>query len=414
MRSADASGSELAPFPRDFHALWLGQSVSFVGSAVTRVALPLTAVLVLDASAAEMGWLTAAQHLPMAIFGLVAGVWVDRMRRRPILVAADLLRGLLLATVPVAYALGGLSLAQLLVVAFGTGSLYVVAAVADRAYLPTLLDKAQLVRGNSRIWFSMSVAQTAGPGLAGLLVGWLTAPFAIAVDAVSFGAAAALLLSIRDREARPPHRGAHVVADIRDGIEFVRRHPLLRPLVIGGAIHNICSTMIVAVYFVYLPRDLLVGPELLGGILLTSGLGALIGSSLSPRVTRGIGIGPTLVVTQLFTGVSRLLIPLAAGPLWAVVAVLVASEVLLGAMRPMFNIAQISLRQAIIPADAMGRVNATIGFVLWGLTPLGALAGGYLGEAIGLRLTLAIAGAGVLLATGWLALSELPTQRHLD
>ena len=220
--------SSPAPLPRDFHALWLGQSISFFGSAITRVALPLTAVLVLDAGAAEMGWLTAAQHLPTAVFGLIAGVWVDRMRRRPLLITTDLLRGLLLATVPVAFALGGLSMVQLLAVAFGTGSLYVVAAVADRAYLPTLIPKDQLVRGNSRIWFSMSVAQTAGPGLAGLLVAWLTAPFAITVDAVSFVLAAALLMSIRHREERPAPRARNAVADIRDGIRYVARHPLLR------------------------------------------------------------------------------------------------------------------------------------------------------------------------------------------
>lgn len=402
------------PLPRDFHALWLGQSISFVGSAITRVALPLSAVLVLGADASQMGWLTAMQNLPMAIFGLIAGVWVDRMRRRPMLVASDVLRGLLLASIPVAHGLGVLSLWQLYAVTFGTGAIYVVSAVADRAYLPTLLDKAQLVRGNSRIWFSMSAAQTAGPGLAGLLVAWLTAPMAIALDAASFGVGALLLLSIRHREERPAPRESRAMADIVDGLRYVARHPLLRPLVLCGAMHNICSTMIMAIYFVYLPRELQLGPETIGLVLLTSGLGALAGSALAPRVTHGIGVGPTLIGAQVLTGVARLCIPLAAGPTWAVVGTLVVSEVLLGAARPIFNIAQISLRQSIIPAEAMGRVNATIGFVLWSLTPLGALAGGYLGEAVGLRPTLAVAATGVLLATGWALFSQLRIQRTLE
>lgn len=387
----------------DFYKLWLSRTVSSFGSQITTVALPLTAVLVLQATPTQMGWINAFQQLPMAVFGLVAGVWVDRQRRKPILVLSDFAQGALLLSIPIAAYYDWLSLTQLAVVGFAAGSFKVVEGVADRAYLPSILPKQRLLEGNSKLWLSYSLAQTAGPGVAGGLVSALTAPFAIVFDAFSYFASGLSVMSIRRREPIPKRSGElQVLTNVRFGLREVKRHPVLRPLVLCGGMHNICSTMIVTVYFLYLARDLEIKPYVLGGILIAGGLGSLLGSAAAARMVGLFGSASTLIIVQVASGVARLLIPLAAGSLLSIVAVLAVSEFLLGSARSVFNITQISLRQSIIPSESLGRVNASIGFVLWAFTPLGALAAGFLAGGIGLRNTLWIAAAGVLLATVWL------------
>jgi MFS family permease len=398
----------------EFRKFWLGRTVSFVGSEVTAVALPLAAVLLLEADAREMGWLVAAQNLPWIFFGLAAGVWVDRARRQPILVATNFGQAALLAVIPAAALLGQLSILLLAAVAFGASAMSVIGSVADRAYLPSLLARDQLVGANSRIQFSFSLSRTVGPGAAGMLVQWLTAPIAIVVDVVTFVVAGVLIGAIRHPEAPPPRHDTHVVADILDGWKRVARDAVLRPLVICGAAHNICSTAIVAVYVLYLTRSLGVTPTLLGAILVAGGLGATLGSLVASRLTARIGIGPALIWSQALTGIARLLIPLADGPLLVVALVLALSEFLLGAMRAIFNITQITLRQTVTEAAYQGRVNATIAFLLWAFTPIGALAGGYLGDVIGLNATLWLAGSGVLASTGLAYFSALRTTRTVS
>jgi predicted MFS family arabinose efflux permease len=393
----------------DFRRLWLSRSISFVGSEVTLVALPLAAVLLLDADAREMGWLSAAQNLPWLFFGLAAGVWVDRARRRPVLVATSFGQAVLLAVIPVAAALGHLNMPLLAAVAFGATAMSIFGSVADRAYVPSLLAREQLVAANSRIQFSYSLSRTVGPGAAGALVQWLTAPVAILVDVVSFVVAGVLIGSIRHREAPPPRHDTHVVADMLEGLKRVRRDTVLRPLVLCGAVHNICSTAIVAIYILYLTESLGITPTLLGVILAAGGVGAVVGSIAAGRLTARLGIGPALIGSQALTGVARLLIPLADGPLLVIVIVLALSELLLGAMRAIFNITQISLRQTVTEAAYQGRVNATIAFLLWAFTPIGALAGGYLGGAMGLKATLWVAGGGVLASTALAYFSALRT-----
>ncbi len=398
---------------KDFRRFWASQTISVIGTQVREIALPLAAITLLHASAAQMGWLVAMRHLPMAVLGLAAGVWVDRLRRRPIMVVADLSRALLVGSVPVAFLVfDRLSMMHLYAVALGTGAFKVVYAVADRAYLPTLLPRDQLVAANSRIFFSFSFARTVGPGLGGLLVKLATAPLALLIDAFSFLLSGVLLLFIRKAEAPPRSKtSVPMVAGIREGLGRVWRDPLLRPLVLCGGTHNICSTAIVALYFLYLSRYLGFSAAVLGTVLLVGGAGAILGSMVAGRLARRRGIGPTLIVAQVFSGIARLLVPLAAGPSpWALV-VLAVSELMLGTMRAIFNITQISLRQAITADAWQGRVNGTIGFLLWVLTPLGALAGGYLGDAFGLRPTLFGAALGVTASTLWMWRSPLRTYR---
>jgi predicted MFS family arabinose efflux permease len=375
------------------------------------MALPLAAVLLLDADAREMGWLVAAQNLPWIFFGLAAGVWVDRARRQPVLVVTNFGQAALLAVIPVAALLGQLNMLLLGAVAFGASAMSVIGSVADRAYLPSLLRRDQLVSANSRIQFSYSLSRTVGPGAAGVLVQWLTAPIAIVVDVVTFIVAGVLIGSIRHPEALPPRSDTHVFADVLEGLKRVARNAVLRPLVLCGAAHNIFSTMIVAVYILYLTRTLGFTPALLGAILVAGGVGSVLGSIVAGRLVERMGIGPVLIGSQALTGVARLLIPLADGPLVVIAALLAVSEFLLGAMRAIFNITQISLRQTVIETAYQGRVNATIAFVLWAFTPIGALAGGYLGNAIGLNATLWIAASGVLAATAIAYFSALRTTR---
>lgn len=393
----------------EFRRLWLGQSVSFVGSEVTLVALPLAAVLLLEADARDMGYLVAAQNLPMIFFGLIAGVWVDRARRQPILVATNLGSAALLAAIPGAALLGQLDLLLLGAVAFGASTMSVIGTVADRAYVASLVPRAHLVAANSRIQFSYSLSKTVGPGLAGVLVQTITAPLAIVVDVVTFTIAGTLYASIRHKETLPAPRDSHVVADVLEGLKRVARHDVLRPLVLCGAVHNICTTAIVAVYVLYLTRSLEVTPALLGTILVAGGVGSVLGSLVAGRLTGRIGIGPALIWSQALTGIARLLIPLAGGPLPVVVLMLAISELVLGAVRAVFNITQISLRQSVTEAAYQGRVNATIGFLLWAFTPIGALAGGYLGNSLGLNATLWLAGGGVLASTAIAYFSALRT-----
>jgi predicted MFS family arabinose efflux permease len=402
--------------PPDFQKLWAGQTISFFGTEVTAFALPLIAVLVLGAGASEMGILVALQNLPMALFGLVAGIWIDRLRRRPILAACSFFQAVLLGSIPLAWVAGTLTLAQIYAVAFGSGTFLVISQIADRAYLSTILEPGQFMAGNSKIWLSGSLAQTAGPGFAGILVQWLSAPLAIAVDALSFLIAGLLTLSIRTPEARPQSAGTQIrtLAEVRDSVVTVMRHPLLRPLVFCTTMHNFCSTMIITVYVLYLTHQVAVTPFLLSLIFMAGGLGAVCGSLLTPRLAAGFGTGPTLILTQAATGFARLLVPLAMGPLSQAVVILACSQFLLGTVRATFNVTQLSLRQTVIEPATMARVNSTIGFLFWALTPLGALTGGYLGEHLGLRPTLWIAASGVLLSAGFMLFSRLRSQMTLE
>lgn len=393
----------------DFVRFWTGETISFFGSEVTALALPLTAVLVLKAGAGEMGLLAASRNLPFLLVGLPAGVWVDRMRRRPILIASDLCSALLLGSIPLAAALGYLRIEQLYLVSFLVGVVTVIASVAYQSFLPTLVKRENLVEGNSKLEVSSSVAGILGPGLGSTLVQFLTAPIAIVADSLSFLISALFLGTIRTPEPPPiPHeQRANIWRQMGEGLKIVWSNPILRSIVACGVTHNFFSRMIDALYVLYLTRDLRIQPVLLGVILAMGGPGALLGALLAAPAVKRLGLGPTITGAQVLTGISRLLIPLAAGSLPLMVVVLGAGEFLLGVARPVFNVNQLSLRQAITPDRLHGRVNATMRFIMWGVTPVGALLGGLLAEGIGLRTTLLMAAAGVLLAFLWILVSPV-------
>jgi MFS family permease len=302
----------------DFLRLWSAQTISQLGSQISALALPLAAILVLDASAFEVALLGTIEFLPFLLFALPAGVWVDRLRRKPILVAADLIRGGLLASIPLAYALDALTLGQLYVVGFGTGVCTVFFDVAYQSYLPSLVDRASLVEGNSKLEVSRSGAQLAGPGLAGVLVGAFTAPYAILADAVSFVVSALLVVRIRCEEAVPERTAKPSMRrELVEGLRYLLGHRFWRPIAITVAISNFFNTLAFSIFLVYLVRDLELSAQVIGIVLAVSNVGWLAGAVAARRVSDRLGVGPTLVAAPLLFGPGLLLIPaaVAADPL---------------------------------------------------------------------------------------------------
>ena len=400
----------------DFVKLWTGQTISLVGSQVTFLALPLTAVLVLNATPAQMGFLTAAGALPSLLVGLFAGVWVDRRRRRPILIATDLGRAALLLLIPAAALLGVLRIEYLYAVAFLVGALGLFFEVAHHSFLPSLVGREQLVEGNSKLEISDSVAEIVGPGLAGGLVQLVTAPIAIAVDAISFLISALFLGLIRTPEPapKPPDEQQNILGEAVDGLSLVSRNALLRAIAGSMSTLHLFNSVLEAVFVLYVTRELGIGPGLLGLIFASGSVGFLIGALLPGWVTRRFGLGSGIIGGLLLVGLSDLLIPLVGGSVVMVVRILVlmAAQFFFGLGLTIFNIGQVSVRQAVTPDHLLGRMNATLSFIAAGSVPLGGLLGGGLGEMIGLRPTLVLAALGEMLAVLWLILSPIRSLRE--
>ncbi|HEU4672799.1 MAG TPA: MFS transporter [Candidatus Limnocylindrales bacterium] len=409
-----------------FRRFWIGEGVSFLGNEVTELALPLTAVLVLGASASEMGLLTAALFLPYLVFGLVAGVWVDRMRRRPVLVALDLISAAAVLAIPLAAWAGVLRIELLYVVAFVLGSTVVVFMVAYQSFVPTLVGRDAIIEANAALEATNSIALVAGPGRGGLLVQLVGAPFALLVDGASFLFSASLVGSIRVEEPPPLPAATRPSAadDIRAGIRYVASVPALAALVRGGAVHNFFSRMMEALFVLFATRRLGLDAATIGLVVAAAGPGAFVGSLLASRASRAFGLGTTVWSMQVLTGIARLSVPatLLLGPIAgtanapvASAIVLAAGMFLLGVARTVFNVNQVGLRLSITPERMHGRMSATMRFVMWSVTPFGALAGGLLASTpLGLDATLVVAGLGVLAATLFLLPAPLRTLRSIS
>ncbi|HEV8633945.1 MAG TPA: MFS transporter [Chloroflexota bacterium] len=398
----------------DFMRLWIAQTVSQFGSQITQLGLPLTAALVLGASPAQMGILGAAEFAPFLLFGLFAGVWVDRLPRRPILVCSDLGRALLLATIPAAAYLGRLRMEQLYAVGFLAGILTVFFDVAYQSYLPSLVEREQMVEGNSKLEIGRSAAQIAGPGLAGGLIQLVTAPVAILLDSLSFLFSAAFLFGIRRAEPRPerPAGAGNIWQEIGEGLGVVLKSPLLRPIAFSTATSNLFGNVAFAVLILFVTRQLGIDAGALGIVFTLGSVGGMAGATVADRVARAVGVGPTIVGAIWFSGLGTLLVPLVARPGRLGLAVL-ALSVFVGALGSVvYNITQVSLRQAITPHRLQGRMNASMRFVVWGTIPIGSLIGGFLGEQIGLRETMLVGGLGGLLAGVWVFFSPVRSLRQ--
>ncbi|MGH3134253.1 MAG: MFS transporter, partial [Gaiellaceae bacterium] len=382
---------------RDFLRLWSAQTVSQFGTQISQLAIPLAAILVLDASAFEVALLGTVEFLPFLLFALPAGVWVDRLRRRPILVAADLGRGVALASIPIAYAADALTIWQLYAVGFVVGTLTVFFDVAYQSYLPSLVARDQLVDGNAKLEVSRSGAQLAGPGVAGALVAAITAPFAILVDAISFFGSAAFIFGIRHAEQlEEPAQQPNMRRELAEGLRYLLGHRYWRPIAISVAISNFFSNVTFSIVLVYAVRELDLSPGLIGLVLSVGNVGWLFGALAATRLSARIGVGRTMVGSAMLFGPSMLLIPLA--PKSIPVPFFVASLVLLSFGAVVFNVTGISFQQAVTPDRMLGRLNATRRFIVWGVIPLGSLIGGTLASQIGLRETLWVGAVGASLS----------------
>jgi MFS family permease len=384
----------------DFINLWTAETISQVGSQITLLALPLAAALSLDAGAAQMGLLAAAETLPALLFGLFAGAWVDRLPRRPLMVVADLGRAALLAIVPAAWFLDVLQIELLYVLAFLVGVLTTLFDVAYLSLLPSLVRRDQIIEANSKLQASASAAQVAGPGIAGILVGLITAPWAIAVDAVSFLFSALFLTRIRVEEARPePDAGPadrSVRREIGEGLRVVWNHPLLRPMTLTASTNTLFGFVFLSVYVLYMVRDLGFGPGSVGLVLGLGGVGALLGAFLAEPFARRIGVGPAIVLGRVLFGVGGLAVVAAFSVPGYEVPLVLFAEFFQWLVLVVADVNQVSLRQSVTPDRLLGRVNATTRFAVAGVIPIGSLLGGLLGETIGLRGALLVGVFGML------------------
>jgi len=398
---------------RDFLLLWSGQTVSEMGSAVTQLALPLTAVVVLRASTFQVGALTSAATLAFALIALPAGAIVDRRTKRWLMIWCDVARMLIIGSVPLAAAFGALSLGQLYAVAIAAGVCTVFFDVSYQSYLPVLIGTDDLVEGNGKLGASQSFAQLIGPGLGGGLVGLIGAARALSADAISYAVSVVSLLAIRAPEQAPhPDQRQKLRTEIAEGLSFVLRHPILRKIVACTGTANLFGSMAVALEIIFLVRVLHVRPAATGLLIAVASLGGVAGGALSGRLSRRIGSARIIWFSMLVLSLPQLLVPLAE-PGWRVAAFVIGmAGFWFGAV--VYNVAQVSYRQAICPPRLLGRMNAAVRWVVWGTLPLGGLLGGAFGTWLGVRTTLWIAFTGSWLAGWWVFFSPLRTMRALE
>lgn len=355
-----------------------------------------------------MGLLNALRNLPFLVFGLLAGVLVDRVPRRTVLIGCSLAGAVLLMAIPGAAWLGVLGMPILYVEAFLHGTIGVIFGVAAQSLIPTLAGRERLVEANRNVQVTASGAQIVGPGLAGVLIDAVTAPVAIAIDAASYVVSAGLLVAMRVVErVRPDGARPRVVAEVREGLEIVLGDRHLRAIMLCGATHNFFSNgMLVALYVLFARERLGLTPTELGLIFAAGGPGSLLGGVLVARLARVLGLGPSIGAMQILTGVARLAIP-AAIVIGPPLLVLAAGEFLLGVARTVFNVTQLSLRQSITPDHQQGRMNASIRFLMWAMVPLGALLGGWMAELVGMERTVLLGALGTLGASLWIFLGPV-------
>jgi MFS family permease len=391
---------------RSFLALWSAGTISIFGSLITRTALPWAAILVLDAGALDVAALRGVEQVAALLVGLFAGAWVDRLFRRPIMIGADIGRAILLGSIPVAFAANVLGMTQLVVVAFFAAVLSTIFEVAERSYLPTVVPRPQLVRANSAITASGSVAEFTSFGIGGFLINLLKAPFAIAIDAASFLASAVILARIRQPEP-PPKPVEHrepVLREIREGLRIVAGDPTLRALTLSHGGTHILWGVFGTAYLLYARDELGLDPAATGVIAAIGGIGSLLGSFAAPVMTRRLGVGTTVLVSMVLFEIGNLLIPLAPAHMPLLGGLFLVAQQLVGdSGGTVYEIVETSLVQSSVDNRVIGRVNATFFTFTTLATLAGVVVGGVIAEFVGLRAAFAIGllGGVVSLAVIW-------------
>jgi MFS family permease len=413
-RLASRMANRIPPLLQDvqFRRYWSAQTISMFGDQISSIAIPLAAVLVLHASAADMGYLTALVWLPSLLFGLHAGAWVDRRgQRRATMIAADLGRFALLASLPAAYALHVLTLPQLFMVAFGTGLLSVLFYVSNSAVFVAIVPPEQYIDGNALIYASRALSFVGGPSLGGLLVQLLSAPFAVVADALSFLGSAFFLRRIHPAEAPPDRSGK---GSVTAGARFIAGSPIVRASLIAVAVINFFNLMFSALYLLYAVRALHLGAGLIGAVLGAAAVGGVLGSAVTKRLAHRIGVGWAYAAgCALFTA-PLMLVPLAGGPKIAVLGTLFVAEFVSGFGVMVLDISIGAIFAVVIPDELKSRVTGAFQAVNYGTRPLGALLGGVLGTQLGLRPALWVATAGGVIGFLLLLPSPLPAFQMPD
>jgi MFS family permease len=398
-----------------FLRLWAAETISHFGSSITAIALPFVAITLLNAGPLEVAILNLADFLPFLLIGLLAGALVDRLPRRAVLIGGDLGRAALILTIPIAYLAGLLTLTQLIIVGFSVGVLTVFFDVAYQAYLPSLIGRKDLVQGNSKLEFSRSAAGLLGPGLGGLLVEVLRAPVAMLVDAASFLVSALFLATIKDRataseltlretaqkgEGQPQRPAPGTMRrEIAEGLRFVFGHPVLRTIGAATATSNLFSSIGGAAFMLFAINELKMSPALIGTAFSLGSVGGLVASLVAGPLSRRFGVGRVIVATVALGGPFEVAVGLGSAGADAINLLLIAAAgFAMGGSGTIYNINQVSLRQAITPEAMSGRMNATMRWFVWGTMPIGSIIGGIIGETLGVRAAILIGGAGASLA----------------
>jgi len=381
---------------RDFLSLWGAETISQFGTQVSLLALPLVAIIVLDESAFKVAALTSVEFMPFLLFTLPAGVWVDRLRRKPILVLGNVGRAVALLSVPIVYWVGDLTIWQLYVVGFSVGVCTVFFDVAYQSYIPALVGREDVVEANSKLEISRAAANIAGPGMAGGLIALLTAPVAVLVDAVSYAISALLLFGIRKEEEAPPRAERRSLREeLGEGLRYVFRHPYQRTMVIMTALSNFFGQVVFSILLVYAVRELDLSAGTIGIALAIGNLGTLASALTAKRIGDRLGVGRTILLASCLFGPGTLLIAFA--PQAYALPLIVLAMIVIGFGGILYNVTAISLIQAITPDRILGRANASRRFVVWGVVPLGGFTGGALASTIGLRETMVVGALGGLL-----------------
>lgn len=399
----------------DFLKLWSGQSISLLGSQITEVALPLAAVLLLDANAAQMGILGTARWLPFLLFTLWVGAWADRVRRLPLLIGVDAGRAVAMGAIAALALAGWLDFTTLVVLVFLFGTMTVVFDVAYYSFVPCVVPQEQLVNANSRLQASTSLAQVGGPGIGGLLVQALTAPYALLVDAISFVVSTLSLLWIRTEEPKPEpdpaERGS--LARIREGLSITYRNAFLRAFAGVAGFYNLFEQWILTLFVLYAVRELGMSAGSIGLVISAAAAGALVGSVAAVPAGRWLGVGRSILLAVVLECAAMLVVPFTPAESLVTLPVLALAFALNGVGTASSSVMAITIRQLVTPERLLGRMNASYRFVSYGAIPLGALLGGVVGQTIGLREGLIVGCVALLTTVVWIVLSPLPRLRDL-
>ena len=395
---------------RDFLRLWIGQTASSVGAAITSLALPTAAILALHAGPFEVGLLAAFQRLPFLFLTLFAGAWLDRVRRRPVMIAADVARGLVLAAIPVAAFMSFLSMGELYVVAVVLGIFTVFFDIGVLSFLPGLIGREQLTEGYMKLDTSFSIANLIGPGLGGVLIQLVTAPVALVGNSATYLISAAMLLFIRRPEpalgrAATDAPASRIRDEIAEGLRWVFGHPVLRSELLGmtSAIFGLVMVQPLVLVFAY--RSLHFSPSLLGAIFTLEGVAGLVGLWASARVVRLLAVGRTMWLTQIVVAVGTLLLPVA--QFGQSIVVMAGALVVIGVAASIQDVNQVTLRQSLTPDRLQGRMNAIYRLFYWGSMPVASFLGGFLGDRLGASTAIEIGGLIALGAAVVIALSAV-------